>query len=78
MGFLKSIFGGAPKGPSPEEIRRKAEEARKRERERLEREQKEKAEAELTKKESRRKAFAGQLVGVDDDEEKRKRFLKGG
>lgn len=86
MGFFSGLFGApkVPKGPSPEEIRQREEAARQRERDRLAQEEaarkaeaQQKAEADLAAKESRRQAFAGQLTGVNEDEDERKRFLKG-
>lgn len=73
-----------PKGPSIQEIQAREEAARQAERERLQREEAERkaqeqadAEAAVAKKESQRKAFAGALSTVGEDEDERKRFLKG-
>lgn len=81
MGFMKPKI---PKGPSPDELRRREEAARQAERDRIAQEdaakkaeQQQKAEADLAEKESRRQAFAGQLSDEATDDNERKRFLKG-
>lgn len=81
MGFMKPKV---PKGPDPNELRKREEAARQAERDRIAQEdaakkaeQQQKAEADLADKESRRQAFAGQLASVSDDQNERKRFLKG-
>lgn len=75
----------APSGPSASEIQRQQEQAAAKERQRLEAEQaakeaeeQQKAEVALADQEKRRAAFAGQLsTGVGEDDEGRKKFLKG-
>lgn len=81
MGFMKPKV---PKGPDPNVLREREEAARQKERDRIAQEeaakkaeQQQKAEAELADKESRRQAFAGQLASVEEDQNERKRFLKG-
>lgn len=81
MGFMR------PKNPASmvaDELRKREEAARKAERDRIAQEEaarkaetQQKAEAELANKESRRQAFAGQLASVGEDQDERKRFLKG-
>ncbi len=73
-----------PKGPSAEQIAQREEAARMRERDRIAQEnaaadakKQQDAEAALAEKESRRQAFAGQLSAIGEDENQRKRFLKG-
>ena len=82
---MKGLFGGAkPKsGPSQAELTRASEAAAQRERERAAREAADKkasddakAVADMNAAESKRRAFAGQLSGETDDEQRR-RFLKG-
>ena len=80
----KILGGGAPKaGPSAAELQQAQDAAAQRERDRIASEDakkkadtEQKAVADLQAQESQRRAFAGQLAGVDDTEEKR-RFLKG-
>ena len=79
---MGSIFGGK-KGPSQAEIAAAQEKAAQRERDRMEREaaakklqSETKAVADLQAAESKRRAFAGQLSG-EQDEEQRRKFLKG-
>jgi hypothetical protein len=73
-----------PKGPSASELRAREEAARQKERDRIAQEnaaadakKQQDAEAAMAEKESRRQAFAGQLAGVAEDEDERKRFLRG-
>lgn len=91
MGIFKSLLGGilgggkVQSGPSIEEIQRQQEKAAAKERARLEAEQaakeaeqQKKAESALLDQEKKRAAFAGQLqAGVGEDDEGRKKFLKG-
>ncbi len=72
-----------PKMPNQMDIQRRAEAAAAKERDRLRQEmaaadaqKQQAAEAELAKKESQRQAFAG-LLATTEDEDQRKRFLKG-
>lgn len=81
MGFMKP---SRPKVPSAAEIARREDAARQRERDRIAQEdaarkaeQQQKAEAALAELESRRQAFAGQLTGLNEDEDERKKFLRG-
>lgn len=89
MGAVSKLVGGVlgggskPKGPSQAEIIKAQESAAQRERDRMAREtaQKkietdQKTLADMAATESKRRAFAGQLSGENDDEERRK-FLKG-
>jgi len=83
---MGKIFGGAPKqqsGPSAAELQAAQDAAAQRERDRIASEEakkkaetEQKAVADLQAQESQRRAFAGQLAGEEDAEEKR-RFLKG-
>jgi hypothetical protein len=80
---MGKIFGGKPKGPSQAELAAAQESAAQRERDRMAREAEQKkidedtkAVADLQSAESKRRAFAGQLSG-EQDEEQRRRFLKG-
>lgn len=83
MGIFKSPK--APRGPSASEIQRQQEQAATKERARLEAEQsakeaeqQKKAETALLDQEKKRAAFAGQLsTGIGEDDEGRKKFLKG-
>lgn len=82
MGFFKAPK--TPTGPSPDELRQREEAARQAERDRFEREEADRKAKEeqdrlkaITEKESRRKAFAGQLAATEETGDERKRFLKG-
>lgn len=87
MGFIRPKKPSAPRaltGPSQADIQRAQEQAAERERLRLEQEQAaqraEKEQAALTKlieTEKGRRAFAGQLTTGVNDENQRRRFLKG-
>lgn len=79
MGFFSK-----PKGPSQADIQKAQDEAREKERVKLEQEQaaakaeqEQAALSELEATESKRRAFAGQLTNTPEDENQRKRFLKG-
>lgn len=82
--FVSKIFGGGkPKTASAAELQQAQNAAAQKERDRFAAEEaKKKAEteakavADLQAAESRRRAFAGQLAAPEDEEEKR-RFLKG-
>ncbi len=83
--FVSKIFGGAKQkaGPSAAELQQAQNAAAQKERDRMAAEQAKtkadteaKAVSDLQEAESRRRAFAGQLAGPEDEEEKR-RFLKG-
>jgi hypothetical protein len=72
-----------PKGPSQQDIQQRADAAAAKERDRLAQERaaqdaqkQQTAEADLAKKESQRQAFAG-LLATTEDQDQRKRFLKG-
>lgn len=81
MGFMRPK---TPKGPSPGDLQRAQDAAAERERKRLEQEsaakkaeQEQKALADMQAQESKRRAFAGQLTQTTEDENQRRKFLKG-
>lgn len=81
MSFLRPK---TPKGPAPGDLQRAQDAAAERERKRIEQEaaakkaeQEQKALADMEAQESKRRAFVGSLTETTEDENQRRKFLKG-